>query len=502
MLGSILSACNTVENTSKEDKFEFLVERFAEFRILKYQVPGFDELSLNQKKLIYYLSQAALCGRDIIYDQNGKYNLMVRHSLENIYQTYTGNKENEEYKAFVVYLKKVWFSNGIHHHYGMDKFVPGFTPAYMDGLIANSDKNGFPLMGGQNLDAFKELLHKVIFDKDYMAKRVNLDPSKDLVASSACNFYLGVDQHEAENFYASMKDTDDTTPISHGLNSRLVKENGILKEEVYKLGGLYGEAIEKIIFWIEKALPYAETEHQQQELNKLIAYYKTGDLETWDEYNVLWVTDTVPLVDYVNGFIEVYGDPLGMKATWESIVNFKNMEATRRTKLISENAQWFEDNSPVAPVFKKKKVKGVTGKVITVAQLAGDCYPATPIGINLPNANWIRKEHGSKSVTIENITYAYDQVMLESGFLDEFAYNEDEKELIKKYGSVTSNLHTDLHEILGHGSGQLLPGVSDDALKNYHSTLEETRADLFALYYIYDQKLVDLGVLPEVDAAK
>ncbi len=502
ILAGMIFSCKSGEKKTEEGAFQFLLEQFADLKIMQYQVPGFDSLSLNQKKLLYYLSQAALCGRDIIYDQNYKHNLMVRKTLENIFQTYKGDKESEEWKQFLVYLKRIWFSNGIHHHYASDKIIPEFSKEYFNQLIQNSDIKGFPLKEGENTDAFTAMITPIMFDPSLDAKKVNLDPAQDLVLTSAVNFYDGLSQQEVETFYAAMKVPGDTAPVSYGLNSKLVKKNGKAEEVVYKADGLYGQAIIQIIFWLEKAMTVAENEQQKRGLELLVDYYRTGSLKTWDEYNVNWVNDLDSRVDYVNGFIENYEDPLGFKATWESVVNFKNLEATRRTEVISQNAQWFEDNAPTDPRHKKKEVKGVTAKVITTAQLGGDCYPATPIGINLPNADWIRKVHGSKSVTMDNITYAYDQAAIGNGFLEEFCYSEDERKLAEKYGYIAGSITTDLHECLGHGSGQLMPGVSSDALKNYQSVLEETRADLFALYYIIDPKLVELGIMPNEEAAK
>ncbi len=494
--------CPTGEKAPKsKDEFKYLLEQFGDVKIIRYQIPEFDSLSLQQKELVYYLSEAALCGRDIIYDQNYKYNLLIRKTLEEIVTHFNGDKNTEEYKKFLVYVKRVWFSNGIHHHYSNDKFIPEFSKDYFSQLVKNATNANFPMDAGENTETFINRLIPLIFDPNIAPKKISLDPSTDLIKASATNFYDGVSEKEAEEFYGKMKDKNDLTPISYGLNSRLVKENGKLVEKVFKIGGLYAPAIEKIVFWLNKAVEVAENDQQKKGIQKLIEYYTTGNLKTWDEYNLIWVEDHSK-VDFVNGFIEVYGDPLGKKATWESVVNFKNIEATKRTEIISQNAQWFEDHSPVDAKFKKKQVKGVSAKVINVVQLGGDCYPSTPIGINLPNADWIRKEHGSKSVTMENITYAYDQAALGNGFLDEFAYSKEEKELSEKYGFLAGNIHTDLHECLGHGSGQLLPGVSAEAMKNYHSTLEEARADLFALYYIMDPKMVELGILPSLDAAK
>ena len=508
MMSALIISCGdtgqktkTTENEKvmeKKDEFKYLVEQFADLKIMRYQVPGFEELSPDQKKLVYYLSEAALCGRDIIFDQNYKYNLLVRSTLEEIYKNYTGDKSTDEYKEFVTYLKRIWFSNGIHHHYSTDKFMPGFSHKYFKELIDNSENAKFDMSSEELYD----FLLPVMFDPTVAPKRVSLDADKDLIKGSACNYYEGVTEKEVEDFYAKMKDPNDPEPISYGLNSKLIKENGKIKELVYKSGGLYGKAIDKIIYWLEKASGVAENEMQKKTIDELVSYYKTGDLKEFDSYNISWVEDSLSYIDFVNGFIENYGDPLGLKASWESVVNFKDMNATHRAETISENAQWFEDHSPVDQRFKKEKVKGVTAKVITVAQLGGDCYPSTPIGINLPNADWIRKDYGSKSVTMENITYAYDQASLGNGFLEEFCYSPEEIALSMKYSSLAGNLHTDLHECLGHASGQLLPGTSPDALKNYSSTLEEARADLFALYYMMDNKLIELGIMPSLDAAK
>lgn len=500
-----LSACKqqgSGDKSASADDFKYLVEQFADLKIMRYQVPGFNELSLKEKELVYYLSQAAICGRDILFDQNGKYNLAIRRVMENIYLTYKGDKSSESWKKFEIYLKRIWFSNGIYHHYASDKIIPGFTRDYFTDLVTNSDQAKFPVREGQSVQQLIAELTPVIFDPLVLPKKVSLDSGSDLVKASAVNFYENVTEQEVDNFYALMVQPDKDRPLSLGLNSKVVKENGKIQEKTYKLGGLYTEAIEKIIFWLEKAITVAENEHQKNTLIKLVEYYKTGDLKTWDDYSVLWVTDLQSNIDVVNGFIENYEDPLRRKATWESVVNFKDKVATRRAETISANAQWFEDHSPVDPRFRKKEVKGVSAKVINAAQLGGDCYPSTPIGINLPNADWIRKDYGSKSVTIENITYAYDQAAMGNGMLEEFVLSDDERELYRKYGSLASNVHTDLHECLGHGSGQLLPNTSSEALKNYQSALEEARADLFALYYIMDPKMVELGVLPSADAAK
>ena len=478
------------------------MEQFADLQILRYRVPGFEDLSLKQKELVYYLTEAALQGRDILFDQNGKYNLTIRRMLEAVYTGYKGDKNTPDFKAMEVYLKRVWFSNGIHHHYGSEKFVPGFTPEFFRQAVQSVDAATLPLAEGQTVEQLCEEVFPVIFDPKVMPKRVNQAAGEDLVLTSACNYYDGVTQQEAEDFYNALKNPQDETPVSYGLNSRLVKEDGKIQEKVWKVGGLYGQALEKIVYWLKKAEGVAETPEQKAVIAKLMEFYETGDLKTFDEYAILWVKDLNSRIDFVNGFTESYGDPLGMKASWESLVNFKDLEATRRTELISGNAQWFEDHSPVDGQFKKEKVKGVSAKVITAAILAGDLYPATAIGINLPNANWIRSQHGSKSVTIGNITDAYNKAAHGNGFNEEFVYSDAELQLIDKYADVTDELHTDLHECLGHGSGKLLPGVDPDALKAYGSTIEEARADLFGLYYVADPKLVELGLTPSADAYK
>jgi dipeptidyl-peptidase III len=492
-----MTAC---KQTEKE--FKFFTEKFADLRILRYQVPGFEELTLNQKKLVYYLSQAALCGRDIIFDQNGKYNLAIRKTLEAVVLSYKGDTTIPEYKNFIVYTKRVLFSNGIYHHYSNDKFVPEFSESYFRTLVMQSDPALLPLQDGQSIENFLLIICPVMFDSSILPKKVSQESGKDLIVNSAGNFYEGVTEKEAALFYMKMRSPKDSTPPSYGINSKLVKENGRIVERVWKSDGMYGSAIKQIVSWLEKAATVAENDQQKKVINLLIAYYNTGDIRTFDEYNVQWLSDTASKVDFVNGFIETYNDPLGMRANWESVVNFKDLQATKRTEIITANAQWFEDNSPVDQRFKKKEVKGVSAKVITVAQLGGDSYPNTAIGINLPNADWIRKMHGSKSVTLENITYAYNQASLGNGFLEEFSSSQSDIDLEKKYGYVAGNLHTDLHECIGHASGQLLPGVSGDALKNYDAPLEEARADLFALYYVMDPKIVELGLLPNEDAAK
>lgn len=500
---SLLTACGgNPKTTAEAEKFDYTVEQFADLQILRYRVPGFEDLSLKQKELVFYLTEAALQGRDILFDQNGKYNLTIRRMLEAVYTGYKGDKNTPDFKAMEVYLKRVWFSNGIHHHYGSEKFVPGFTPEFFKQAVQSVDAATLPLAEGQSVEQLCEEVFPVIFDPKVMPKRVNQAAGEDLVLTSACNYYDGVTQQEAEDFYNALKDPKDETPVSYGLNSRLVKEDGKVQEKVWKVGGLYGQALEKIIYWLKKAEGVAETPEQKAVIAKLMEFYETGDLKTFDEYAILWVKDLNSRIDFVNGFTESYGDPLGMKASWESLVNFKDIEATRRTELISSNAQWFEDHSPVDSQFKKEKVKGVSAKVITAAILAGDLYPATAIGINLPNANWIRSHHGSKSVTIGNITDAYNKAAHGNGFNEEFAYSDAELQLIDKYADVTDELHTDLHECLGHGSGKLLPGVDPDALKAYGSTIEEARADLFGLYYVADPKLVELGLTPSTDAYK
>ena len=487
-------SANAMASTKQENTFNYVVERFADIEVLRYKVPGFEELSLNQKKMVYYLSQAAIYGRDILWSQNNRYNLELRQLLEAIYTSYEGSREDAQFKAFEVYLKQVWFGNGIHHHYSMDKFTPTFDRSFIEAQIKTLPAEKIPA----NLDD----LMRVMFEPEFMAKKVNQAAGVDIIQSSATNLYEGVTQQEVEDYYAALKDTTDLTPISYGLNTRVTKVDGKVVEQVYCLGGLYSEAIAKIVENLELALPYAENEAQRSTIESLIKYYRTGDLKTFDEYSILWVKDLESQVDFVNGFIESYDDPLGMTGNWESIVNFKNIEASQRTEVISANAQWFEDNSPIDPRFRKSEVKGVSAKVITAAILAGDAYPSTPIGINLPNANWIRAMHGSKSVTIENITQAYDEASHGNGFNEEFVPDMEMRQLMNKYLFITDNLHTDLHECLGHGSGQLLPGVDPDALKSYGSTLEETRADLFALYYLADPKLVELGLVDSPEAYK
>ena len=490
-MAAALVSCS--DKAAQQD-FKYLMDEFADLKIMRYQVPGWDELTLQQKEYVYHLAEAAKYGRDIIWMQNCRYNLPVRKVVENILENYQGDRTCEDFKAFETYAKRLFFSNGIHHHYAEDKFFPECSQEYFASLMT--------AVGDEAL--CQELL-PVIYDPTIFPQRKSTDKSGDIVAESAVNFYEGVTKAEVEKFYAAMVDPKDKTPVSYGLNSKVVKgKDGVIREEVYKVGGLYGPALEKICEELEKAAAVAENQTQKEYIADLVAYYRSGDLKLWDTYNIKWVNDTLGTVDFVNGFVEDYNDPLGRKATWEGLVNFKDVEASRRAELISDNAQWFEDNSPVDGRFKKPQVKGVTAKVINVATLAGDCYPAAPIGINLPNADWIRREHGSKSVTIANLTAAYGKAAQESpkNMLGEFAWSEEEIAAEKKYGDLTNDLHTDLHECLGHGSGQLLPTTSPNALGEYSSTLEEARADLFGLYYLADPKLVELGILPDMEAYK
>ena len=484
------------------DDFEYFVDQFEDIRVLKYQLPGFEFLTIQKKKLIYYLSQAALSGRDILWDQNFRYNMMIRKAIEAILDNYSGDKESAEYEAFLIYAKRVFFANGIHHHYSNDKLKPGFSASYFASLIDGTDRNYLPLSAGQTVEEFISILADVIFDEKLFGRKVEQRKGADMVAESAVNFYENVNQKEVEDFYKAKSDQQDPHPVSIGLNSKVSKKEGKIVEDVYRSGGLYGPVIDQIVIWLEKAIIASDSEMQKKEISLLIDYYRSGDLKVWDNFNVLWAQDNEPEVDYNNGFIETYSDPLGRKATWEAIVNYTDIEASRRTKIITVNAQWFEDNSPIQLQYKKEKVNGVAAKVINIAMLGGDCYPVSPLGINLPNANWIRKEVGSKSVSLANITNAYDITSQGNGFLEEFTADQSEVDRIKKYGPLAEALHTDLHECVGHASGKLAEGTDPNALKNYASPLEEARADLFALYFMMDKKLLDLGLLPVEDAAK
>ena len=489
-----LTACTTNVDTESAEQ-PWIVDRFDDIKVIRYEVPGFEELSLQEKEMIYYLAEAAKCGRDILFDQNFKYNLAVRRTLETIY-TASEVREGDEFKAFEKYLKKVWFANGIHHHYSNDKFTPEFSEAWFREQLA-------AYINDENRQIEDDFLCQIIFDAELFASRLNQTAGVDVITASSNNYYEGVTQAEVEAFYAGMiaADEGNPEPISYGLNSKLMRdENGNIVEKVWKIGGMYSPAIEKIVYWLEKAAAVANPT-QREVLEALIKYYNTGDLKDFDAYNILWVNDTESNIDVVNGFIEDYGDPLGRKASWESVVNFRDEEACHRTEIMAANAQWFEDNAPINPAYRKDEVKGVSAKVITVAMLGGDCYPATAIGINLPNADWIRKEHGSKSVTIDNITYAYDKAAQGNGFAEEFVLREEDRERMKLYGKYSDDLHTDLHECLGHGSGQLAPGTKGNELRTYSSTLEEARADLFALYYLGDPKLVELGLISTLEVA-
>lgn len=494
-MATAIFASSCSKHESEADKgFDYHVDRFADIEVLRYQVPGFEDLSLRQKLLVYYLTEAALWGRDILWDQHYIYNLPIRQMLESVYANYNGDKNDENYKAFETYFKQVEFANGIHHHYSTDKFTPGFSQEWLGSQVESIGEGSWtPLLSE---------IFTAIFDSSVAAKGVNQAEGEDLILTSANNLYEGVTQKEVEDYYNAMKDANDPTPISYGLNTRVVKENGKVVEQTYRIGGLYSDAIEHIVENLSKAKEYAENDAQRRTIESLIEYYTTGDLATFDKYSIEWADDTASQVDFINGFIESYGDPLGMTGAWESIVNFKNPVASHRTEVLSDSAQWFEDRSPVDPRFRKEKVKGVSAKVITAAILAGDAYPATPIGINLPNANWIRAAHGSKSVTIENITDAYDKASQGNGFNEEFVIDPETRDILDKYLFIADNLHTDLHECLGHGSGKLLPGVDPDALKAHGSTLEEARADLFALYYLADPKIVELGLVDSPDAYK
>ena len=477
-------------------------ERFADIQMLRYELKGFEDLSLNQKLYIFCLAKATLMGRDITFDQQGKYNLRIRKTLETVYLHYEGDRECEEFKAFEVYLKRIWFASGIHHHYGCEKFKPGFSEEYFYHLLENIGEELLPIKRGETKEDLMRQLESILFDPEVMPKRVNQTDGEDLVLTSACNFYEDVTQEEVERFYAKMKKTDNPNPPSYGLNSKLIKRNSEVVELTWKEDGLYGETIREIVSWLLKAQKYAENEGQKHVIDLLVKFYRTGNLEDFDRYSIAWVEQHEGLVDFINGFIEVYGDPLGMKGTWEGIVEYKDLEATQRTQTISQNAQWFEDHSPVDPRFRKPEVKGVTANVICAAMLGGEEYPASAIGINLPNSNWIRQEHGSKSVTIGNLTDAYNKAAQGNGFRDEFVIDKETVALMNQYADITDDLHTDLHECLGHGSGQLLPTTDPDALKAYGNTIEEARADLFGLYYVADHKLVELGLTPNDEAYK
>ena len=477
-------------------------ERFADIQMLRYELKGFEDLSLNQKLYIFCLAKATLMGRDITFDQQGKYNLRIRKTLETVYLHYEGDRECEEFKAFEVYLKRIWFASGIHHHYGCEKFKPGFSEEYFYHLLENIGEELLPIKRGETKEDLMRQLESILFDPEVMPKRVNQTDGEDLVLTSACNFYENVTQEEVERFYAKMKKTDNPNPPSYGLNSKLIKRNNEVVELTWKEDGLYGETIREIVSWLLKAQKYAENEGQKHVIDLLVKFYRTGSLEDFDRYSIAWVEQHEGLVDFINGFIEVYGDPLGMKGTWEGIVEYKDLEATKRTQTISQNAQWFEDHSPVDPRFRKPEVKGVTANVICAAMLGGEEYPASAIGINLPNSNWIRQEHGSKSVTIGNLTDAYNKAAQGNGFRDEFVIDKETVALMNQYADITDDLHTDLHECLGHGSGQLLPTTDPDALKAYGNTIEEARADLFGLYYVADHKLVELGLTPNDEAYK
>lgn len=488
--------------SNQNEQFTYSDERFADLQMLRYRLKGFEDLSLPQQLYIYCLSKATLMGRDITFDQQGKYNLAIRKTLEAIYKHYEGDRESADFQALLVYLKRVWFSSGIYHHYGCEKFVPGFSEEFFTAAIDGISEEHLPLKRGESREDLLDRLIPVIFDENVLPKRVNQTDGEDLVQTSACNFYEGVTQEEVERFYGKMKNPDDLTPPSYGLNSKLLKRNGEMVELTWHEDCMYGTAIKEIVSWLRRAQKFAENEQQRHVIDLLVKYYHTGDLTDFDRYSIAWVEQHEGLVDFINGFIEVYGDPLGLKGTWEGIVEYKDLEATRRTQTISQNAQWFEDHSPVAPQFRKAEVKGVTANVICAAMLGGDEYPASAIGINLPNANWIRETHGSKSVTIGNLTEAYNKAAQGNGFRDDFVIDAETIDLINQYGDITDDLHTDLHECLGHGSGQLLPGTDPDALKAYGNTIEEARADLFGLYYVADHKLVELGLTPNDEAYK
>lgn len=500
---ALLTSCGQAgKKAAPEAEFNYEVDRFEDISVLKYRLPAFEQLTSGEKEFIYYLSEAALCGRDILWDQNFKYNMLIRKTIEAIIDTYDGDRESTDYKAFITYAKRVFFANGIHHHYSNDKFVPGFSADYFAGLVSGSDAARLPLKEGQTAGDLTAMLTPVLFDPALYARRVDQSEGADMITASANNFYEGVTQAEVEKYYASLADPADPRPVSWGLNTKVVKADGKVTEIPWKSGGMYGQAIDKIVYWLEKARDVALSETQKNELDLLVQYYRSADLKTWDEYNVVWAGNTGLSVDYINGFIETYGDPLGMKATWETVVDYKDTEASKRTALITENAQWFEDHSPVDGKYRKEKVTGVAASVINVAMLGGDCYPASPLGINLPNSNWIRTEAGSKSVTLANITDAKDIVSRGSGFLEEFACDQAEINRAVKWGSLSDALHTDMHECIGHASGKLAPGTDPNALKNYASPLEEMRADLFALYFMMDPKMTEIGLMPTDEPAR
>ncbi len=498
------NTCKVEGNPTRktDDGFAYFVDQFEDIRVLRFRLPEFELLPLQVKKYIYFLSRAALAGRDILWDQNFRHNLRIRKTLEAIIDSYCGDRNSEEYNEFLVYAKRVFFANGIHHHYSSDKLMPGFTPAYFESLVRESDTGLLPLDEVKSCDKLLSELIPVLFSPDLFAKKVELKDGIDLIAGSATNFYESVTQEEVEKYYSALTDTNDPRPVSLGLNSKVTRKNGQVTEEVYRSDGKYGDAIDQIIFWLDQAASVAETNKQKEDLSLLIEFYKTGDLKTWDKYNVSWAKNTDGLVDYINGFIENYEDPLGMKATWESVVEYTDTEATRKAEIITANAQWFEDHSPIDPKYRKEKVTGVAARVINVAMLGGDCYPASPLGINLPNADWIRKEVGSKSVRLANISEAYDTTSRNNGFLEEFAADEAEVQRIRKYGSKADELHTDLHECVGHASGKLAESTDPNALKNYASALEESRADLFALWYMTDDMITELGLLPHEEAGR
>lgn len=501
---SVMASCDKPKTPHAEKEFQYLTEQFADLKTVRYQIPGFDQLTPKQKELIYYLYQAALSGRDMFWDQNYANNLAVRRTLEAVVNSYKGDRTTEAFRNFLLYTKRVWFSNGIHHHYSNYKFEPGFSKETFADLVKQSPEGRFPLRSGESIDQLIARLTPVLFDPAIAPLKVNLDPKVDLIVSSANNNYEGVTQKEVENYYAKLVDKKDPEPVWHGLNSKLVKVNGVIQERTWKVGGMYSPAIEKVVYWLEKAVIVAENDLQKRTWQALIDYYKTGDLKKWNEYNILWVSDTESRVDAVNGFVEVYGDPLGLRGQYEAIVSFKDQEASKRIAAIGNEAQWFEDHSTIDDKHKKKNVKGISAKVITVVVEAGDASPTTPIGINLPNANWIRQRHGSKSVNLGNIVDAYNEVQLKSGAAEEFYYSTEIVDRLKTYGALSDNLHTDMHEVIGHASGQINEGIGTpkETLKSYASTIEEARADLVALYFIMDQKLIDIGVMPNFDAAK